>query len=53
MYTLRDALRVLVRLGVEPGEIEIPRDIYAHIVGQAQEIDEEEADEAEVEDEPY
>ena len=51
MYTLRDVLRVLVRLGVEPGEIEIPRDIYAYIIRQARELDDEE--EAEDENELY
>lgn len=51
MYTLHDALRVLVRLGVEPGEIDIPRDMYSYIVRQARELEEEEVEEAEDENE--
>ncbi len=53
MYTLSNALRVLRQLDIEPGEIEIPKDIYVYITRRAQEIDEEEVDEAEDEEEPY
>jgi len=38
MYTLDDVLRILVRYGVEPGEIDITRETYRYITRQAREI---------------
>jgi len=49
MRTLEDFLMVLKRMGIEAEEIELSRDVYAHLMREAQKIiaaeEEEEEDE--------
>jgi len=54
MHTLLDVLRILARLGVEPGEIEVPRQIHRYLIRQARELQYEEKEGGtDDEDDPY